>query len=188
MHKFHYQNLPFALSVYCERPEHRYSTRYRTSLNYVLPRAVTNRGQGSIKFAGPKVWADVPKHIKEVAFTKPYSKKLKEHVLTQIFVEMPVKRNPKINQGGYDELKQIFQTDDENDEFLGFESTFLSEHENASLSEYDLTKSINLDDIFQSDSEDANDEFLGFLPEEFENVDLEILFLNDGSDVDFLGF
>ena len=81
MHNLHYKNLPFALSVYCQQPEHRYSTRYMTSHNYVLPRATTNRGQKSIKFAGPKVWAEIPKHLKEVAFRKPFSRKLKEHIL-----------------------------------------------------------------------------------------------------------
>ena len=32
MHSIHYNSLPFALQMYCEQPEHRYSTRYKTSV------------------------------------------------------------------------------------------------------------------------------------------------------------
>ena len=38
MHGLHYKTLPFALSIYCHQPEHRYATRYKTSLNYTIPR------------------------------------------------------------------------------------------------------------------------------------------------------
>ena len=56
MHSLLYNNLPFALSAYCRQPEHRDPTRYKTLENYILPNSVTNRGQGSIEFAGPKAW------------------------------------------------------------------------------------------------------------------------------------
>ena len=75
MHNLHYKNLPFALGVYCHQPEHRYATRYTTSKNYVLPPVSTNRSKGSIKFSGPKAWAKVPKHLKDIAFRKPFTKK-----------------------------------------------------------------------------------------------------------------
>ena len=78
----HYKSLPFALSAYCQKPEHRYSTRYKTSDNYVLPCPTTNRSQCSIKFSGPKAWAEVPKQFKEIAFRKTFSKKIKEHIYT----------------------------------------------------------------------------------------------------------
>ena len=119
MHNLHYKNLPFVLSVYCHQPDHRYSTRYATSLNYVLPPTATNRGQASIKFTGPKAWAKVPKHLKEVAFRRPFSKKLKEYVLAQIFVDLPTKELRKnIDKVKIEELKEIFQAEDDLDDFL----------------------------------------------------------------------
>ena len=198
MHNLHYGNIPFALSVYCQQPEHRYCTRYATSHNYVLPRVVTNRGQGSIKFAGPKAWAEVPKHLKEVAFRKPFSKKLKKHILSQIYVEMPPKAYPKMSKNQYNELKRIFQSDDEHDEFFGFESenstheiTFLNDGEatNDNPPIFDGTKeSLDLDDIFQNDNENENDDFIGFITNASKNSDLEVIFLNDSTDTEFTGF
>ena len=70
MHSVHYRNLPAALSAYCQKPEHRYLTRYRTASNFVLPHLLTNHSQKSIKFTGPKVWAEVPKEFKDIAFQK----------------------------------------------------------------------------------------------------------------------
>ena len=77
MHSLHNKTLPFALSTYCKQPEHRYSTRYRAASNYALPCPTTNRSQRSIKFSGPKAWLKVPKHLKEIAFQKPFSKNTK---------------------------------------------------------------------------------------------------------------
>ena len=68
MHSLHYKNLPSAFGTYCEQPDHRYPTRYATTKNYVLPRSTTNRGQRSIKYAGPKAWAEVPTQLKDPLF------------------------------------------------------------------------------------------------------------------------
>ena len=200
MHSLHYQNLPFALSVYCHQPKHRYSTRYSTSFNYVLPRVSTNRGQGSIKFAGPKAWADIPKHLKEVAFKKPFSKKLKKHILTQIHVDPPPPKAHSIRNGLlYDELKIIFQADDDQSEFFGFDQSESSNSEITLLNKNDNTihefyhssnerkNNLNLLDIFENDSEDSN-EFFGFTDEEIKSTDLNLMFLNDSTDTEFIGF
>ena len=93
MHSIHYKNLHSAFSEYCHPPKHRYSTRYVTSENYVLPCSRTNRGQGSIKFSGPKTWANIPNSLKERTLKdsqrkKPFSKKLKDHILSTIYVDM----------------------------------------------------------------------------------------------------
>ena len=85
MHGLHYNSLPYTFGTYCKQPEHRYPTRYATSGNYVLPLSSTNRGQSSIKYTGPKAWAETPKNIKDIAFKKPFSNKLKEHILNIIF-------------------------------------------------------------------------------------------------------
>ena len=122
MHSLHYKNLPFMLSAYCQLPLHRYATRYKTSENYVLPCPSTNRSQRSIKFAGPKAWAEVPKQVKDLAFRKPFSKKLKEHILDVTYVEMPPQRNVVSETDERDDfdLATLFEIEDEDTEFFGF--------------------------------------------------------------------
>ena len=102
MHSLHHKVLPFTFSTYCKQPEHQYSTRYKSANNYVLPCPTTNRSQRSIKFSGPKAWSDVPKHLKEIAFRKPFSKKHKEHILSQIHVDMPPTSRQNIEIGDID--------------------------------------------------------------------------------------
>ena len=149
MHNLHYKNLPFALSTYCNQPMHRYSTRYATSSNYVLPCAKTNRGQRSIKYTGPKAWAEVPKSIKDIAFRKPFSKKFKEHLLSISYVEMlaePISNNESANENlELEGLQLLFTTNDENAIFPGLEAR-------SSFS--------GLERIFLAESSD--EEFLGF--------------------------
>ena len=148
MHNLHYKNLPFALSTYCNQPTHRYPTRYVTSNNYVLPCVKTNRGQGSIKYTGPKAWAEVPDEFKEIAFRKPFSKKYKEHLLSISYVEMPAgisNNESAIENIGLEGLQLIFATNDENDDILEPET-------NSSFSV--------LEEIFLAESSD--EEFLGF--------------------------
>ena len=120
MHSIHYNNLPFTLQMYCEQPEHRYSTRYKTSGNYVLPKSITNRGQRSIKYTGPKAWAEVPILIKDIAFRKPFSKKLKEFILDSIHVELPPKQTSSSTTILDVSLSALFASDDEEGEFFGF--------------------------------------------------------------------
>ena len=177
MHSLHYKSLPFTLSMYCQKPEHKYSTRYKTAGNYILPCPTTNRGQRSIKFTGPKVWAEVPKHLKEIAFRKPFSKKLKDHILGTIFVEMP----PKKNRTNYDNqfeqlnLSTLFETDDENGEFFGFAMTEISEH----------NSSLELREIFSSTGDEEN--FPGF-DNISNNSDLNAIFQNESCTDEFFGF
>ena len=87
MHDLHYKNLPFMLSTYCLPAKHKIITRYISDMNYVIPVARTKRSQTSIKFSGPKVWIDVPRSLKEIVFRKPFSKKLKEHLLSILKVK-----------------------------------------------------------------------------------------------------
>ena len=149
MHNLHYKNLPFALSTYCNQPMHRYSTRYATSSNYVLPCAKTNRGQRSIKYTGPKAWAEVPKSIKDIAFRKPFSKKFKEHLLSISYVEMlaePISNNESANENlELEGLQLLFTTNDENAIFPGLEA---------------ISSFSGLERIFLAESSD--EEFLGF--------------------------
>ena len=164
MHSLYYRSLPFALSVYCQQPQHRYPTRYAVSKNYTLPPVSTDRGKKSIKFSGPKVWTEIPMKLKDIAFRKPFSKKLKEHILSSTYVEMPPEINtvPDGDGSAHIELEELFNTDDENFEFEGFvclelEELFLSDDEESDFEGFEIS---NINDIFLTDSED--EEFLGF--------------------------
>ena len=85
----------------------------------------TARGQSSIKYTGPKAWAKVPTNFKEIAFRKPFSKKLKEFILvTQkksnngISPESTYLKRKK--KKSYNELKAIFEESDDDSTFYGF--------------------------------------------------------------------
>ena len=150
MHSLHYKNLPVALSFYCHQPTHNYSTRYATSSNYVLPHCTTNRGQNSIKFTGPKVWAEVPLYLKDVAFRKPFSKKLKEHILNLTFEELPIETSRPRRENDHtnlEELRILFETDDSDEVFEGFdiplEIIFLSDDENDNFEGFGVSLSAN---------------------------------------------
>ena len=148
MHSFHYGTLPHTLSFYCHRPEHTQATRYNVNLNYCIPYTTTDRGQTSIKFSGPKSWTEVPKALKDIAFRKPFSRKMKQHILSELKEANKElsKKSFQLNYLGknkdYSDLWAIFNSDDENTEFYGFDVC-------------------NLDEVFES-SFDEDYEFLGF--------------------------
>ena len=174
MHSLHYKYLPFVFGDYCQQPAHRYSTRYTTSGNYIIPHSVTNRGQGSIKYTGPKAWAEVPNKFKDIAFRKPFSKKFKDHILNMIHVELPPKPTRKIENKEMEclDLNILFSNDEEG-EFFGFE--------NPVVKNYNSRDDLNV--IFATDN--IEEEFYGF---DVSN-NLELLFLTDDSaEEEFLGF
>ena len=173
MHSLHYKNLPFVFGEYCQQPDHRYSTRYVSSGNYAIPRSVTNRGQRSIKYTGPKAWSEVPKQFKDIAFRKPFSRKFKDHILNMIHVEMPPKSTRIIesNETEQLDLNILFSTEEE-DEFFGFENLVV----NNNNSQEELIALFSTDNI--------EDEFHGF---DTPN-NLELIFLSDSEEGEFLGF
>ena len=132
MHSLHYKNLPFMLSSYCLPIAHSISTRYASNLNYVIPRVATKRGQSSIKFSGPKAWSQIPKKLKEVAFRKPFSKKLKGHLLQNLqdkskdlSITYWKPNSPSLDapQNVSLTIADIIASSSEDDEFLGFDIT-----------------------------------------------------------------
>ena len=142
-------------------------------MNYFIPSVSTNRGKTSIKYNGPSTWYGVPRELKEIALRKPFAKKLKEHILADIFEDLPSSYTNQVserNNIGFEQLRALFETEDEDIEFLGFPS----ENQNR-----------NLEDLFMSDNE--NSEFLGFVSEN-QNRNLEDLFMSDNDTSEFFGF
>ena len=108
-------------------PLQNHNTRYSTNKNFALPLVKTARGQSSIKYTGPKAWAKVPTNFKEIAFRKPFSKKLKKFVLdTQkqsnygISPESTYLKRKKKKSHLHNELKAIFEESDDDSTFYGF--------------------------------------------------------------------
>ena len=143
-------------------------------MNYELPPVKTNRDQTSMKFAGPKAWKEVPLPLKEIAFRKPFSKQMKQHILSKNIVknkDLP-KDSPhppyKVKQKteNFDDLKAIFEAEDEDTVFLGFETTY------------------TLESLFLDSSSDELEEFHGFnVPANF-----HVLFEDSGNEEQFFGF
>ena len=99
-----------------------------------------------------------------MAFRKSFSKKLKGHIVSSIYVEMP----PEINsvsdraESAYLEVEELFETDDEDCAFEGFiclelEELFQTDDEESDFEGFEIT---NVNDVFLTDSE--NEDFLGF--------------------------
>ena len=167
MHNLHYKKLPNALSSYCQAVEHAQSTRYRSELNYYVPATTTVRGQKSIKYSGPIAWRDVPKTVKDIAFRKPFTKKMKQHILDDLLEankNLPVSTfnlNDILNcnsfeDTNFDELQDIFDCTDENITFNGFELSGLDIFSNGNHNSIDSDSIHNLSSILV----DEND-FLG---------------------------
>ena len=108
-------------------------------------------------------------HLKEIAFRKPFSKKLKKHILDTTFVELPMRPILSlVENSAYDDfsdLRSLFESGDDEYEFLGFENNIMG--------------------LF--DSESDTDEFLGF--ENPNRSDTLTFIFQENTDVgDFLGF
>ena len=88
---------------------------------------------------------------------------------------MPQKRRNNADTDEIFDLNLLFETDDQNDEFFGFDVS--SEEVNRTFSD--------LRQIFDTSS--SNDEFDGFSSDS-KNTDLNSLFLNDSNDSEFFGF
>jgi len=66
MHSYENNQLPSHFNQYFKSilTVHKYPTRLACSKNFFLPRVNSSQGQCSLKFIGPKVWSEIPDHIK----------------------------------------------------------------------------------------------------------------------------
>ena len=127
MHSLYYKNVPFSLSFYCSQTLHDRSTRYKSNKNFVLPISKTVRSQTSIKFAGPKAWNEISIDLKELAFRKPFTKRLKKSILDkqrELNNSLPenayLKNKNKKRKILLEDYAEMFGSDSESS-FIGFE-------------------------------------------------------------------
>ena len=89
---------------------------------------------------------------------------MKEHILNITFAEPPQETNSLLNNDEitYIELEQLFQSDDEEDIFEGFETSlntiFQTDDEDAVFEGFQTS----LNTLFLSDVENENEDFQGF--------------------------
>ena len=126
MHSLYYKNIPSTLSFYCKRPQYDRSTRYKSNKNFVLPVVKTVRSQTSIKFAGPKAWNEISIDLKELAFRKPFTKRLRKSILDkqrELNNSLPentyLKNKHKKRKILLDDYAEMFGSDSESS-FIGF--------------------------------------------------------------------
>ena len=153
------------LSSYCLPVAHSIRTRYAENMNYRIPLYTSNRGQKSIKYLGPKVWSQIPKNIKEIAYRKPFSMKIKTFLLTALHEKsrnLPIRTETppwQVERDAPNDLHTIFNTTSD-ETFLGFAMSLSEIFQNATCDETFLGFTLSLTEIFQNDSNDS--EFFGF--------------------------
>ena len=178
---YSYQNneLPSAFSSYFSRPPHRHNTRYAES-NYYALQHESKLSEKSMKVLGPKVWADVPNITKVLPFRKTFTKHLKRTFIDALPKIRRTKliENHIINDPDYDDLRILFMSDEQNDEFYGFcDSDLLTLFDTTTESENEFYG-------FESNGHDEqNDNFC-----DSDTIHTSIFDTTTGSESDFPGF
>ena len=96
------------------------------------------------------------------------------------FVEMPPKKRPISSETVFEQfdIYELFLTEDENDDFLGFEVTSANENDH----------SLTLQEIFSKTSDEEED-FLGFENTSTDSQsDLNAIFYDNSNTEEFFGF
>ena len=82
MYKFENKMLPEVFNNYFQKPSHQYSTRYAsTQNNFAMVRITLACEKSLLKYIGPKVWANIPLHIKHAPSLKVFIKFYRNHLI-----------------------------------------------------------------------------------------------------------
>ena len=82
MYKFENKMLPQVFDSYFQKPSHQYSTRYAsTQNNFAMVRITSAPEKSLLKYIGPKVWANIPLHIKHAPSLKVFIKFYRNHLI-----------------------------------------------------------------------------------------------------------
>ena len=74
-------DLPLSFDEYYSHINHSYGTRARLNSEFALPRPRTELGRQSIKYAGVKIWREIPHDIKDSSNAHVFSDKIKSYIL-----------------------------------------------------------------------------------------------------------
>ena len=81
---FKYNNglLPAAFDNYFHKPSHQYNTRFATSNNnFEIQRITTTKEKSLLKYIGPKIWSNIPLHIKDSLSLKVFIKSYRNFLI-----------------------------------------------------------------------------------------------------------
>ena len=81
MYKYSKADLPLSFGEYFRHINHSYGTRTRLNLEFSLPQPRTELGKQSIRYAGVKIWSEIPPDIKTYDKLQIFSDKFKSHIL-----------------------------------------------------------------------------------------------------------
>lgn len=80
--KFNKGLLPASFNDYFKKPSHQHNTRYATSNNNFEVIQITSASDKSrLKYIGPKIWMDVPLHIKHSMSLKVFVKSFRNYLI-----------------------------------------------------------------------------------------------------------
>ena len=82
MFKFENKQLPPVFDNYFKKPSHQYNTRFAsTQNNFQLVRITSAPEKSLLKYYGPKVWANIPVHIKNAMSLKVFINSYRNHLI-----------------------------------------------------------------------------------------------------------
>ena len=84
MYKYSKADLPLSFGEYYRYINHSYGTRTRLNSDFSLPQPRTELGKQSIRYAGVKIWSEIPQNIKNSDKLQVFSDKFKSHILQKI--------------------------------------------------------------------------------------------------------
>ena len=121
MFSFSRNELPSVFLSYCQKPSHRYSTRF-SKLNFSIPSHQTKLSETSIKVIGPKIWAEISPELKIFQFRKSFSDRLKQGFLDEL-PKLKRTKNIDFNKDTTNNsFFEIFNDSGNDASFYGFEA------------------------------------------------------------------
>ena len=81
MFKFQNDMLPKAFDCYFTRPRHHHATRYAKQKNFEQVRTSNAKERTLLKYIGPKIWSEIPLHIKEAHSFKIFIAMYRTHLI-----------------------------------------------------------------------------------------------------------
>ena len=80
MYKFENKMLPKAFDSYFKKPTHHHATRYAKQGNFEQVRTSSVRERTLLQYIGPKIWSEIPLHIKKAPYLSTFKNKYQTHL------------------------------------------------------------------------------------------------------------